>query len=85
MVRRGSKGTRGLLPRSSPAAANWDLSLYIVGRNPQGKMALENLTRICTAYVPGRFRIEVIDLTRTPLRAKADGIVALPTVICREK
>ncbi len=83
MVRRRSANTHRDPPRNRRSQNTWNLSLYIAGENPRGRLALENLTRICTAYLPGRFRIQVIDLKRTPLRAKADGIVALPTVIRR--
>lgn len=44
-------------------------------------MAFANLERICNEHLAGRYRIEVIDLTKTPRLAAGDQIVAVPTVI----
>lgn len=59
----------------------WELGLYVAGANPKSITAFQNLKRICTEHLPGIYRIEVIDLLKDPQLAKADQIIALPTVI----
>lgn len=59
----------------------WELRLYVAGQTPKSVMAFANLERICKQYLAGRYRIEVIDLTKTPQLAAGDQIVAVPTVM----
>ena len=59
----------------------WELRLYIAGQTPKSIKAVENLTKMCEEYLPGRYRIEVIDLLKHPRRAKEDEIVAIPTLV----
>lgn len=59
----------------------WDLRLYIAGQTPKSLKALENLQRLCEEHLPGRYRIEVIDLLKNPRLAKEDEILALPTLV----
>ena len=64
-----------------PAAERWAFSIYVTDDAPRSRNALQNLTDLCEAHVPGRYAIEVVDLLVTPERARADGIVAIPTVV----
>ena len=59
----------------------WSLRLYVAGQSPRSLRALANLTAICERHLRGRYVIEVIDLVETPGRAKADDIVAIPTLV----
>jgi circadian clock protein KaiB len=43
--------------------------------------AFANLTRICEEHLAGKYRIEVIDLLKSPQLAKGDQIVAVPTLV----
>ena len=61
----------------------WELRLYVAGRSPRSLLAFSNLKRMCEEYVPGRYRIEVIDLVEHPQLAAGDQIVAIPTLIRR--
>lgn len=61
----------------------WTLRLYIAGRTPKSMMALANLKVLCEGQLAGRYQIEVVDLMETPERAKADQIVAIPTLVRR--
>ena len=45
--------------------------------------AIENLRRVCDEYLPGRYRIELIDLVEHPKLARGDEIVAVPTLVRR--
>jgi len=74
---------RGRGPESAPSepAERWDLRLYVAGHTPKSIAALANLKVICESHLKGIYRIEVIDLSAHPERARADQIVALPTLI----
>lgn len=63
------------------AAESWELRLYVAGQTPKSLAALANLKKICAAHLNGRYRIEVIDLLTNPELARADQIVAIPTLI----
>jgi circadian clock protein KaiB len=39
------------------------------------------LKRICEEHLPGRYKIQVIDLIANPRLAKDDQIVAIPTLV----
>ena len=59
----------------------WNFRLYVAGQTPKSITAFTNLKRICEEHLPGRYRIQVIDLTTAPHLAQDDQIVALPTLI----
>ena len=61
----------------------FDLRLYIAGQGPKSILAIENLRRVCDEYLPGRCRIEVIDLLENPEPARGEGIIAVPTLVRR--
>jgi circadian clock protein KaiB len=60
---------------------HWNLRLYIAGDSPRSRTALANLTKLCEAQLKDKYHIEVIDLTKRPDLAKADQILAVPTLI----
>ncbi len=59
------------------------LRLYVAGETPRSITALANLKRFCEERVPGKYRIEVIDLLRKPQLASGDQILAVPTLVRR--
>lgn len=59
----------------------WELRLYVAGQTAKSKAAIDNLQRICEEHLPGRYKIEVIDLLENPKLAKGDQIVAIPTLV----
>ena len=67
----------------SEAQANvWTLRLYISGRGERSERALRNLRNLCEANMKeGTYKIEVIDLLKNPALAKADQILAIPTLV----
>jgi len=72
------------LPQAMAApttSTKWNLRLYIAGDSPKSKSALENLKRLCEAHLPDNYHIEVVDLRKMPELARADEIVAIPTLI----
>lgn len=59
----------------------WDLRLYVAGQTEKSIAAIENLRRICEEHLPGKYKIEVVDLLLNPELASADQVVAIPTLI----
>jgi circadian clock protein KaiB len=66
-----------------PRAAHYQLRLYIAGQSARSIAAVSNLKRICDDHLGGRYAIEVIDLLEQPELAKADEILAIPTLVRR--
>ncbi len=58
-----------------------ELHLYVAGQTSRSLAAIDNLRRICEKNLKGRFTIEVIDLVQNPQLARADQIVAIPTLV----
>ncbi len=59
----------------------WELRLYVAGHTLKCKSAFANLKKLCEKCLPGKYRIEVIDLLEKPQLAKEDQILAIPTLI----
>jgi len=70
------------MKRSVPQAnPKWTLRLYIAGKTPKSMSALANLEKLCKEQLAGSYRIVVVDLIEHPEQAKADQIVAIPTLV----
>ena len=67
--------------QDKPEEKVWNLRLYIAGDSPKSRLALANLERMCERHLPGRYKIDVIDLVKTPELAKAHQILAIPTLV----
>lgn len=63
------------------ALPKWDLRLYVAGPTPKSITALRNLQRLCEEHLAGQYRIEVIDLMKSPQLAQGDQILAVPTLV----
>lgn len=61
----------------------WILRLYIAGQTPKSIAALANLRKYCENNLAGCYEIEVVDLLEHPELAKADQVVAIPTLVRR--
>jgi circadian clock protein KaiB len=59
------------------------LRLYLAGMTPRSTEAFANIKRICEKYLAGRYNLEVIDIYQNPAVAKADEIIASPTLVKR--
>ena len=70
-------------PPKEPEAEDgfWQLRLYVAGQSPKSLRAFTNLKRYCEEHIPGKYRIDVIDLVKNPQLAAGDQIVAIPTLI----
>ena len=69
--------------KSTEGAGAFELRLYVAGQTEKSVVALANLKRNCETHLAGRYRIEIIDLVKTPQLAVVDQIFALPTLVRR--
>jgi circadian clock protein KaiB len=67
----------------APEAEVWHLRLYVAGQSPKSLRAFANLKDLCDEHLSGRYEIEVIDLVEEPALARADDILAIPTLVRR--
>jgi circadian clock protein KaiB len=82
LVRKPSAVETALRKKTAPQTTeSWMMRLYVAGQSTRSVAAISNLRRICDTYMGGRYTIEVIDLIRNPELAKADQIVAVPTLV----
>lgn len=70
-----------LTPTSVADPDVWDLRLYVAGKTAKSLAAFENLNKLCEEHLPGKYRIEVVDLLVHPKLAAGDQIVAIPTLV----
>lgn len=61
----------------------FELRLYVAGETAKSVTACTNLKRICETHLAGQYSIEIIDLTKNPILAAGDQILALPTLVRR--
>ncbi len=79
--RKGRKSTLRSVAASLETPDRWNLRLYVAGQTPRSVAAFANLKNICETHLKGKYKIEVIDLLANPELARADEIVAIPTLI----
>jgi len=80
-ARRPPRSLADAAARVKPASDVWALRLYVAGKTARSVAAFENLTRLCEEYLPGQYKIEVVDLLVHPKLARGDQIVAIPTLV----
>jgi len=71
------------IPKPEEDFMAFELRLYVAGQTPKSLQAFANLKQICETHLAGQYRIEVIDLSKTPQLAAGDQILALPTLVRR--
>jgi circadian clock protein KaiB len=55
--------------------------LYVAGDAPNSNQAVTNLKAFCDEYLGNRHEIELVDVTREPQRALADGVLLTPMLV----
>lgn len=61
--------------------SQWDLHLFVLGKNTKAVKAFKNLKLICEDQLKGKYHIHVVDLLKKPKLAHDNQIFALPTLI----
>ena len=57
------------------------LRLFVTGMTPKSVAAIENVRKICEEHLKGRCELEVIDIYQQPEYAKAEQLIAAPTLV----
>ncbi len=63
------------------AVERYELCLFIAGTTPLSASALQNVVAICDELLPGRYDLTVVDVYQEPARARAEQIIAIPTLL----
>jgi circadian clock protein KaiB len=62
-------------------SARYVLRLYVSGTTPRSLAAIEAVHNLCEEHLAGRFEIEVVDVYQRPELARANQIIAAPTLV----
>jgi circadian clock protein KaiB len=57
------------------------LRLYVTGASERASRAIFNLKNLCERHLSGRYKLEVVDIYQQPGLAKAEQIIAAPTLV----
>ena len=57
------------------------LKLYVTSTTPSSSRAVANIRRLCEEYLPGRYDLEIVDISRNPEIAKTEQLIGAPTLI----
>jgi circadian clock protein KaiB len=79
MARANPKGQKAQDDSGKPRTLK--LCLYVAGQTPRSQAAIDNLKRICSEHLSGKYQVEVIDLVKNPGLAREDQILAIPTLV----
>jgi len=59
----------------------YKLRLFVAGHSARARTAILNLQEICQEYIPDNYSLEVIDIYQQASLARAEQIIATPTLI----
>ena len=59
------------------------LTLYVTATTPRSTKAIANIRKLCDEYLGGRYDLDIVDISRDPEMARADQLIAAPTLIKR--
>ncbi|QDU97776.1 circadian clock KaiB family protein [Lignipirellula cremea] len=78
---RESAGDNRECPGANPDLPHYGLRLFVTGMTPRSTEAIARIKAICEEFLAGRYLLEVIDIYQQPLLARAEQIIATPTLI----
>jgi circadian clock protein KaiB len=85
MKKSATKRNKGLRAEDSERSLETErkylLKLYITATTPRSILAVSNIRRLCEEHMPGRFELEVIDISKHPEIAKKEQLIGAPTLI----
>jgi len=59
------------------------LTLYVTATTPRSTKAIANIRKLCDEYLAGKYDLDIVDISRDPEMARADQLIAAPTLIKR--
>ena len=66
---------------AAPSQAKYILRLFVAGATDRSRQAVLRVRELCAAELKDRCQLEVIDIYQQPKLARANQIVATPTLI----
>lgn len=69
------------LAPDAPDVPEYTLHLFITGATPNSTRAVRNAKEICEQYLAGRYVLSIIDIYQQPELARAQQVLAAPTLI----
>jgi circadian clock protein KaiB len=63
------------------SATAYVFRLFVAGSTPRSLRAIVNLKLICAKYIEGEVSLRVIDVYQQPHLARADHVLAVPTLL----
>jgi circadian clock protein KaiB len=83
--RSGPSEEAGGEERSPPGASSswYNLRLYVTGGTLSSLRAIARVREVCEELLPGRYKLQVIDIYQQPALASGDRITVAPTLVRR--
>lgn len=75
------KSSTAAFERAAGGRETFVLVLYVAGSSERSTRAVRNAKQICDEHLAGRHTLEVIDIHQQPGRARADQVLAVPTLV----
>jgi circadian clock protein KaiB len=60
---------------------HYEMTLYVTGASRLSLLAVSRVRDFCEQELPGHYHLEVVDLYRSPERAKSAHVIAAPTLL----
>jgi circadian clock protein KaiB len=79
----GTGAAAGAAPSdaATATAGSYVFRLYVSGATPASARAVVNARRIFATHLPGRYRLEILEIGDHVGQATADQVVATPTLV----
>jgi len=78
----GAKRSRSSARQSAKIdGRRYSFKLYVTGATERSGRAITNLKALCDEHLPGAYDLEVIDIYQQPEKARAEQLVAAPTLV----
>src|SRR5256885_16871594 len=81
ICRTNTNGCHNAWIKVEGSLSKYVLTLYVTGTSPRTQIAIDNLNRICSQELDGRYELEIVDVLEHPQRAEDERILATPTLI----
>jgi circadian clock protein KaiB len=67
-------------PSDSTSTTVVVMRLYVAGNAPNSVQAIANLEAICQEHLKEGYKLEIVDVFESPLRALTDGVIVTPSL-----
>jgi circadian clock protein KaiB len=59
----------------------YSFTLYVTGATSRSVKAITNLKTLCDEHLPGKYKLEVVDIYQQPEKVRSEQIIAAPTLV----